>query len=161
MKSKKVLITVLCVPIGIVLLVVLFFTANNIYQKQPHHITKVEDIKYLISDFEDIPIESCDCRWQADVMFMGGALETHSSGKLTVSKEYYDSIMRDYQWTERQGVPFQISGRPDLKKKTNDVYYDFITKDTYLVSENYQKQFDSLITVSKDEYCIYYFYESF
>ena len=104
---KKKVIKILCIvfgiPLGLILLAVLFFAANDIYQQLPHHITDVEEIQYLIPYFEDMPIESCDCRWEADVIFMGGALETHSSGKITVSQEYYDSLLEMYaEW----GVDF-------------------------------------------------------
>lgn len=161
MKVKKVLLILFSVPVGLVLLFCLLILANNIYQKFPHHITKTEDIQYLISDFEDIPIESCDCQWQADVMFMGGALETHSSGKLYVTKEYYDSIMQRYQWRETRGIPFEVSQISNSEKVLGKVYYNFVTKERYLISEDYQEEFYPIVIASKDEYAIYFFYKTF
>ena len=161
MKLKKFLLIFFGVPIGVILIFALLILANNIYQLFPHHITKVEDIQYLISDFEDMPIESCDCQWQADVMFMGGALETHSSGKLYVSKEYYDSIMQKYQWREASGIPFQVSQISNSEKVLGKVYYNFVTKEQYLISEDYQEEFYPIVIASKDEYAIYFFYKTF
>ena len=133
---KKKVIKILCIvfgiPLGLILLAVLFFVANDIYQQLPHHITDVEEIQYLIPYFEDMPIESCDCRWEADVIFMGGALETHSSGKITVSQEYYDSLLEKYL----------VSGS---FQKQFDNYIDA----------------SYLFALAKDEPCIYYYYHSF
>ncbi len=169
MKKKviKILCIVLGIPLGLILLAVLFFVANDIYQQLPHHITDVEEIQYLIPYFEDMPIESCDCRWEADVIFMGGALETHSSGKITVSQEYYDSLLENYSWHESSGVPTAVIGSKNPKKELNEAYWDFMRNEKYLVSGSFQKQFDNYIDASylfalaKDEPCIYYYYHSF
>lgn len=161
---KKKVIKILCIvfgiPLGLILLAVLFFVANDIYQQLPHHITDVEEIQYLIPYFEDMPIESCDCRWEADVIFMGGALETHSSGKITVSQEYYDSLLENYSWHESSGVSYSL-------KELSKVYWNFMTNEKHLVSDDFQKQFDNyvdasyLFALAKDEPCIYYYYHSF
>lgn len=81
-KSIKILCIVFGIPLGLILLAVLFFVANDIYQQLPHHITDVEEIQYLIPYFEDMPIESCDCRWEADVIFMGEHLKHIPPAKL-------------------------------------------------------------------------------
>lgn len=156
---KKKVIKILCIvfgiPLGLILLAVLFFVANDIYQQLPHHITDVEEIQYLIPYFEDMPIESCDCRWEADVIFMGGALETHSSGKITVSQEYYDSLLENYSWHESSGVSYSL-------KELSKVYWNFMMNEKHLVSDDFQKQFDNyvdasyLFALAKDEPCIYY-----
>ncbi len=161
---KKKVIKILCIvfgiPLGLILLAVLFFVANDIYQQLPHHITDVEEIQYLIPYFEDMPIESCDCRWEADVIFMGGALETHSSGKITVSQEYYDSLLENYSWHESSGVSYSL-------KELSKVYWNFMMNEKHLVSDDFQKQFDNyvdasyLFALAKDEPCIYYYYHSF
>lgn len=159
-KSIKILCIVFGIPLGLILLAVLFFVANDIYQQLPHHITDVEEIQYLIPYFEDMPIESCDCRWEADVIFMGGALETHSSGKITVSQEYYDSLLENYSWHESSGVSYSL-------KELSKVYWNFMMNEKHLVSDDFQKQFDNyvdasyLFALAKDEPCIYYYYHSF
>lgn len=159
-KSIKILCIVFGIPLGLILLAVLFFVANDIYQQLPHHITDVEEIQYLIPYFEDMPIESCDCRWEADVIFMSGALETHSSGKITVSQEYYDSLLENYSWHESSGVSYSL-------KELSKVYWNFMMNEKHLVSDDFQKQFDNyvdasyLFALAKDEPCIYYYYHSF
>ena len=159
-KFIKILCIVFGIPLGLILLAVLFFVANDIYQQLPHHITDVEEIQYLIPYFEDMPIESCDCRWEADVIFMGGALETHSSGKITVSQEYYDSLLENYSWHESSGVSYSL-------KELSKVYWNFMMNEKHLVSDDFQKQFDNyvdasyLFALAKDEPCIYYYYHSF
>ena len=101
------------------------------------------------------------------MIFMGGALETHSSGKITVSQEYYDSLLENYSWHESKGVPTAVIGSKNPKKELSEVYWDFMRNEKYLVSGSFQKQFDDyidesyLFALAKDEPCIYYYYHSF
>ena len=156
---KKTLFIVFGILFGLILLTALFFVANNIYQQTPHHITDVEEIQYLIPYFEEMPIEACDCRWEADEMSVAGAIEVHSSGKLTVSREYYDSLLENYSWKESSGVSYSL-------KELSKVYWNFMMNEKHLVSDDFQKQFDYadaryLFALAKDEPCIYYYYKSY
>lgn len=145
----------------IILLIVSFVVANTVYQMLPHHIVDVEEIKELNTELENFSIESCDCYWQADVFFMGGTLESHSSGKLTLSDEFYKKLLKEYEWTEATGMPC-----PESKYFLNingfacDSFKEFV-KGTYLVSEDFQKEFYSIIILSKDDNFMYFFRRDF
>lgn len=145
----------------IILLIVSFIVANTVYQMLPHHIVNVEEIKELNTELEDFPIESCDCYWQADVVFMGGALESHSSGKLTLSDEFYKKLLKEYEWAEATGMPCSESNCfLDINGFACDSFKEFV-KGTYLVSDSFQQEFYSVIILSKDDNVMYFFRRDF
>lgn len=141
---------------SLILIFIALFVANDIYQKKEHHISDVEEIKYLFNEFEDIPIIDGDCYWQADVMFMGGALESHASGKIKVTEEYYNKILQKYEWTERRGFP---TSSEIILKKAHPDFIAGISK-PYYFSENYCYDTGLVMCVSKDDNIIYFFFNS-
>lgn len=155
-KIKKLFKISAIVFASLISIVIVLFVANNIYQKMEHHISDVEKIKYMFNEFEDIPIIDGDCYWQADVMFMGGALESHASGKIKVSQEYYNKILQKYEWTERRGFP--TSSEIVLEK----AHADFVTgiSKPYYYSEDYCYDTGLLMCVSKEDNTIYFFFYS-
>lgn len=155
-KSKKIFKISAIVFASLLSIAIVLFVANNIYQKKEHHISDVEEIKYMFNEFEDIPIIDGDCYWQADVMFMGGALESHASGKIKVSEGYYNKILQKYEWTERRGFP--TSSEIVLEK----AHSDFVTgiSKPYYYSEDYCYDTGLLMCVSKEDNTVYFFFYS-
>ena len=45
--------------------------------------------------------------------------------------------------------------------RKNDTIVNFVTKERYLISEDYQEEFYPIVIASKDEYAIYFFHRTF
>ena len=155
-KAKKFFKISSIVFASLISIVIVLFVANNIYQKQEHHISDIEEIKFMFNELEDIPIVDGDCYWQADVMFMGGALESHASGKIKVSQEYYNKILQKYEWTERRGFP---TSSEIVREKAHSDFVTGILK-PYYFSKDYCNDIGLVMCVSKEDNTIYFFFYS-
>lgn len=153
MKTKRKILSICIICLIIILVPLGIFVGNSIYQKMPHHITDVEELKYLISDFEDLSIESCDIIWKSDVMFMGGSLESRAVGKIVVSEQYYNDIRSTYNWAASDE-------KPDLIKddKLDSTLSELLSNNKYLVSDEYQNMFSPSMFLSENENELYFYY---
>ncbi len=157
-KVKKIFKITVAVLTAAVMLSVGLCIADDIYQKSPHNITTPEEIKSVVTPFNNLPIESCDCIWRATVMFMGGALEATANGKIVVSREYYDEIISKYEWQKSNGVPYQQFIDGDSEEELNKSMIEFLSNNSYLTSEEYNSDMYMKIYLSETEPVVYFYY---
>lgn len=140
------------------ILVIAVLSFFFVYNRLPHHYTDTEKLIELNREFVDIPIESCDFYQKSDVIFMGGVLEFYSYGKMNVSEEYYEDLIKTYSFKEASGIPdFQFMS----SKKLSGEFEDFITKETYLISEEFQNKFYAFVCLSAKEHAVYYYFHTY
>lgn len=150
---KKIIMCILC----LVLLFISIASIKTHYYERPHRISNNEELVELIPEFKKLEIESCDCYWQGDVVAWGGVLECHSSGKITVSYDFYNRILKEYTWIESSGMPYSnLNSAFNIDQKACESFKAFV-KGTYLISDDFQKEYYSIILLSKVDNSIYFY----
>lgn len=151
MKIKK-------ISIAIVIFIIITATFFHVYDRMPHHYTDAENLIELNPEFADIPIESCDFYQKNDVIFFGGVLEFYSYGKINVSEEYYENLLETYSFSESSGI---LDYQGMNSKKLSGEFEDVITKQKYLVSDEFQSMFYSFVCLSTKENAIYFYFYTY
>lgn len=132
---------------------IIYLGALYVFMKTPNHITDVDELKFLVSDFSDIPIESCDSWWQAEAFFLGGVLESSISGKIIITEEYYQHLIFSFNWRKENSMPIDL-----IDEKLSEDFTAFLRNKEYWVSDDYQTTMYPRIFLSKNERAIYFYY---
>lgn len=125
--------------------------------KEWHHVTELDE-GYL----KGIKAESCDGYWYVHTHDFFG-YEAAFSGQLKLTEEYYNEILEKYDdWEERTGWPAEadaIGYRDNIRSFSCDSFKNFVTSETYLMSETYNQDITAVMLLSKDRSDLYmYFY---
>ena len=125
--------------------------------KEWHHITELED-GYL----KGIKAEFCDGYWYVHTHDFFG-YEAAFSGQLKLTEEYYNEILEKYDdWEERTGWPAEadvIGYHGRMRSFSCDSFKNFVTNETYLMSETYNQELTTVLLLSKESPELYmYFY---
>ncbi len=153
-QSKQIIIGLTCV---IFVFVVIPIIGAVMYTNLPQKVTDVEEVKYLMPIFEDVPIVSADCEWCVEAGTIGAVLESSMSGKLVVTQEYCDYLLKNFQWRESKGSRYHY----DIKVSDTMAYY--LENNTHYVSDDYymaMKMSDEVLDLyfSPEENAIYFYH---
>lgn len=154
-KSKQIILGLACV---FVVFVIIPIIGAVYYVSVPQKVTDVEEVKYLMPYFEDVPIVSADCEWCVEAGTVGFVLESSMSGKLIVSEEYCDYLLENFQWRESKGNPYyyDVNVSDSMKK--------FLANNEYFVSDEYfQKMTQGYLDpfdlyFAPDKSAVYFYY---
>lgn len=130
--------------------------SDNQRCKELHKIISIDELSEVTSAFDGINIESCDCTWKAEVVFMGGVLESQISGKVVLQEDYFNDIVTYHVW-EKAVDSNKIRAKYSEVKGAESLC-EFLSKDNYFVSESYQNTLEPLVYLSKEEQALYFYY---
>ena len=149
------------VSILLVLFAGVFFIRDYDTKSEPYierrHVTELEK-EYL----KGIEAESCDGYWCVHTHDVFG-YEAAFSGQLKLTEGYYNEIIEKYDdWEEHTGWPAEadaIGYRDNMRSFSCEGFKKFVTNETYLMSEMYNKDITAVMLLSKDSPELYmYFY---
>ncbi len=156
-KSKQIILGLACVFAVFALIPIV---SAVLYVNFPQEVTDVEEVKYLMPCFEDVPVVSADCEWCVEAGTVGFVTESSLSGKLIVSEEYCDYLIKNFQWRESKGSPYHDVNVSDEMEKflSNNKY---LVSDEYFqkMSQGYSEHFD--LYFAPDENAVYFYYYNF
>lgn len=129
--------------------------------KEWHHITELDEMEGYL---KGIKAESCDGYWYVHTHDVFG-YEAAFSGELKLTEEYYNEILENYDdWEEKSDWPVEadaIGYRDNMRSFSCDGFKKFVTNETYLMSEMYNKDITAVMLLSKDSPILYmYFYKA-
>lgn len=160
MKVFKHIVKVLFVVLtALILIIIGFFIANSIYQKSVHEIRDVEEIKNIMTDFQDFDIESCECKWKATNIVFGGVNEYVAAGKLQLSDDYYNMLSEKYNWKLASVIPIDEEDK-ELNMVSYVVIYE-LNNNRVFVSSEFQKTVFPKVFLSKDKHILYFYCHDF
>lgn len=152
---KKLIIFTIIIELILGAVAFLFYYANKPIKDTWYHSTDVSETQ---KSFEDIPIQSCDCYWYVKEYSLGGfAYSVAISGKLTVTDEYYNKIITQYNDFEKPNDIYLLEA--DYLRNIEDyscsILSEFTVSGDYIMSELFNEYMSMLILISKDSHDLY------
>ena len=155
---QKIFLLIIClfliIPVfGFVFKIGIVFS-NYLHTKELYSITSVNELTEATSAFDELEIDSCDCIWKAEIVFLGGVLESQISGKIVLQEDYFNDIITTYDW--EKSADDNATNYSNIEG--TEILYEFLNKGNYYVSETYQNTLKPTVYLSKEEQALYFYY---
>ncbi len=156
----------------------LFYSDTPVFEKsnqeiqenikgKPQHITNKKELKKVWKNKEwTNAVKECDCYYTIDSAgYPLGVDESHLSGKVTISKDYYNSLLDNYDDFEKRTGVIDISElyhiNYDTEQLADDGFLTFSKSQEYLFSKKYFDQNNIVLLLSESEPVAYILFKSF
>ncbi len=155
----------------------LFFSQTPVFEKsdhkiqediigKPQHIISKKELKKVWNNKDWLAaVKECDCYYTIDSAgYPLGVDESHFSGKLTISQNFYDSLIDQYDFKKQTGIMdfsklYHINY--DTEQLVDDSFLTFLKSSEYLYSKQYFDVNNIVVLLAENEPTVYVFWKSF
>ena len=155
-RKKKIIIAVIAVPLVTVIGFFAVFFGYSVWVsvelQKPHESTNVDELKYYSDFFNEVEMVGCEFTWKANVVMLGGVLESQLCGRVDLTDDYYNRITEQYTW-----IKSHEQGKDYSEIEGTEILEEFLKNNEWYRSREYEGQYGPLIYLSKNEKALYFY----